>query len=154
MREGQRPPAVTPARTPRPTRSPRSKYKGRFVRICGDTVRTSKNIGSFPSKNSAFRSTYIYFLHAPFAQILWQSVGSAHQAAFVHFDLLVLMFSPSHPSICPMFQTPLSQASIVKNGFPENRRATHCLLLPFAGARPLVPETNLCKRGTGTIPPG
>jgi len=71
----------------------RSKYKGRFVRICGDTVRTSKNIGSLPSKNLninapndtlAFRSTYIYFLHAPFAQILWQSMGSAHQAAFVH----------------------------------------------------------------------
>jgi hypothetical protein len=49
------------------------------------------------------------------------------------------------------FKQPASQASIVKNGFPENRRASH-FYVPFAGPRPLVPETNLCQPGTGTLP--
>jgi hypothetical protein len=50
------------------------------------------------------------------------------------------------------FKQPASQASIVKNGFPENRRASHCLLRLLRRTASMVPETNLCQPGTGTLP--
>ena len=127
----------TPARSPRPTRS---KYKGRFVWICGDTVRTSKNIGSLPSKNlniNAPNDTLFFDQRTSiFCMLRLPRYGGKVRGVRIRPHSCILTYRYSHSprralQFVQCFKQPATQASIVKNGFPENRRATHCLLRPI-----------------------